>query len=1541
MIVPFGNAQTKTNNQAEASAPPQDGIYEWYIDKDRDGYGVSNEEPIMSLKRPKPNYVTNNNDYDDTTKNITNIPPQYFYQDNDNDTFGNPGVSLYYSIKPVGYVANNADCNDVDATLNPNTAWYRDADSDSYGTSAITKLQCTQPAGYLRNASDCNDGDASLNPNTVWYRDADGDGYGTSTPTATGCTQPAGYVRNASDYNDTTANITNIAPQTFYQDADGDTFGNPNVSIYYSVKPAGYVANNSDYNDTTVNITNIAPQTFYRDADGDTFGNPSVTLYYSVKPTGYVNNSSDYNDTTVNITNIAPQYFYQDTDGDAFGNPSVSLYYSAKPTGYVNNNTDCDDGKAAVNPNTRWYADMDGDGFGDPSSFVQQCGNPDGNYVLNNTDLCPNIRGTGNDCESIKAPSLDQNYIIGANYKKARTTVYVNASPLEAQVNITYFDGLGRPMQQIANQQSDSGKDIITHIGYDDFGRQTKDYLPFASTATNMVYDVNAADNTVNFYRTDKYDNTSNPFSEKKLESSPLNRVLKQAAPGTDWAMNAGHEIKLDYQTNTGTEVKLYKATTTWNAGSGLYDISFSDAGNYEANQLYKTITYDENSAASPTESSGSTVEFKSKEGQVILKRTYESKTKHDTYYVYDSYGNLTYVLPPMFTNAAGQLDGLCYQYKYDNRNRLAEKKLPGKQWEFIVYDKLDRPVATGPAFSPFKDDTAVGWLITKYDAFSRPIYTGWYNYVSNSYTRKSLQDTQNSAAVLFETKQTSGAIDGIAAFYTNDVEPKSIKLLTVNYYDNYVFPNVPAIPSTIEGQNVLANTKTLATGSWTRVVTTASATLGETAAIFYDAKARPIRSEVTNYLGGYTNTDSKLDAFSGQLQYTISKHKRTTGDAELVVKEVFTYSPQDRLLTHTHQINGGTIQLLAANIYDELGQLTSKKVGGSNSFPLQKVDYTYNIRGWLTGINNDPTNKLVLNTTEKDLFGFKINYNTVENQMGYTGTPLYNGNISETYWRTASDNVQRKYGYKYDNLNRLSESIYQKPGNANPVPKSYDENLTYDKNGNILSLLRNGDIDGALPANVIDNLAYTYPANSNQLSKVADVSNNTSGFNDFNNTGDDYTYDLNGNLITDKNKNITEIVYNHLNLPVKITFGTTGSFSFIYDAKGQKVQKTVTVKTPASTTVTDYLGDFQYKNSVLQFFSTAEGYAEPNGSSFRYVWQFKDHIGNVRLSYSDANNDGVIADSEIIEESHFYGFGMKHVGYNSVITSTNPAQKYKYNGKELQDELGINWYDYGARNYDPALGRWMNIDPLAETSRRWSPYNYCMNNPVFFIDPDGKEVINGYQKSRDEALNKKNSKQSEFNSKYSGRDMKRGDFESNKEFKQYKSDKSGLESAESKFNDVDAKYQETQNTIDEYKSVDPEGFAKVNNLENGFTGTKIDVVVKFGYVSPNSGGASTTGNVNMQTNEFTGSGNINITYDGSIKSSRGTRIAHEFGHAFGMAQNPRESIISFNTAMYDYKYNNGPQPSCQNPENRNTLFAKSAMDFQERFILLQKTMKP
>ncbi|OGS71819.1 MAG: hypothetical protein A3G95_02835 [Flavobacteria bacterium RIFCSPLOWO2_12_FULL_31_7] len=948
------------------------------------------------------------------------------------------------------------------------------------------------------------------------------------------------------------------------------------------------------------------------------------------------------------------------------------------------------------------------------------------------------------------AQSTDQNWVKSKTYKVPTTTSIATPTPTEAVVQVNYYDGLGQPIQQIAHAQSNMGKDIVTHIEYDALGRVEKEFLPYANQSASLNYNSSANSEVFTFYDSPAYENTLNPFSQKQFEASPLNRVFKQSAPGEVWKMSSGHEIKFDYQTNIENEVKKYKAVATWNTINGLYEIVFTEVGHYAINELYKTITKYENWTSG---NNNTTQEFKNKEGQVVLKRAFNNNVAHDTYYIYDQFGNLTYVIPPAVSGTITQtvLDNMGYQYKYDYRNRLVEKKLPGKQWEYIVYDKLDRVVATGPAYNPYgtTDESDKGWLLTKYDKLNRPVYTVWYNASeANSADRKALQSAYNLATTYSESKTTSvNIINGINTKYTNTVYPTTFVLLTVNYYDNYDYPNTPIVPTTLPDSAlpITTNVKGLPTGSWVRVLDVSGSTTNELTYTFYDTKFRPVRSYSKNYLGGYTQVDSKLD-WAGKTVYTITKHKRLDTSIELTTKDRFEYSEQDRLIKHLHKINSLPEQLLTYNTYDELGQLMSKKVGGTDvtgSNTLQKVDYTYNIRGWLKGIN-DITN-LAPSTSENDLFAFKLSYNNPE-----TATPLFNGNISETFWRTDSDNIKRKYSYQYDNLNRLLESNYSKPGSSTTLD-NYLEKLTYDKNGNISTLIRNGgfDTDGSSPVQEIDNLVYTYDVdNLNLLKKVVDNTTSPQGFKDGINIDEDFKYDSNGNVIIDNNKGITEIIYNHLNLPTKITFGVNGYIEYIYNSVGQKLKKVV-VDYAGQGSVVDYLDGFQYKNSVLQFFPTSEGYVNISigkGGVFKpnYVFNYTDHLGNVRISYTeDEYNLPMVGEPRnlvILEENHFYAFGLKHTNYNTegfvyqidgndnvVLTPVSPillsSYKYKYNGKELQEELGLNMYDYSARNYDPALGRWMNIDPLAETSRRWSPYNYCYNNPIVFTDPDGMQA--------------------------------------------------------------------------------------------------------------------------------------------------------------------------------------------------------------------------
>ena len=904
----------------------------------------------------------------------------------------------------------------------------------------------------------------------------------------------------------------------------------------------------------------------------------------------------------------------------------------------------------------------------------------------------------------------DDNFIYSIKPKKAvKAANFQSLAKDEMIQNVTYLDGLGRPVQTTAINQGGDGSDLITPIEYDGFGRQEKEYLPFSLPNPGSQYPridtQTAINNAISFYNTGEYYHTTNPFSQKKFENSPLNRVLKQAAPGKEWAMGEGHEIKIDYQTNKSNEVRLFEVITTWDAVSGLYDISFWDNGYYEENELYKTITYDENSAANPVEEDGSTVEFKNKEGQVVLKRTYNAKQPHDTYYVYDEYGNLTYVIPPkadgVITNEI--LDNLCYQYKYDDRNRMVEKKVPGKQWEFIVYNKRNSIVASGPAYSPFQDDNTAGWIITKYDVNNKEAYTGWINTACNSETRVTLQQSQNKAAVLFEKPSTITYGDGFYLWHTNNIEPTNFKFLTANRYNNHL----------LEYHRV-------------RPLTTAASIAYENTQLTYDYRNRVIKTKLTNHLGGYTYTDYNLD-FTGKNNSIITNHVAATGIKGVILGDYFTYSPQDRLLTHTHKINSANEQLIADNTYDSMGRLIKKNVGNTKAAPLEQTDYAYNIRGWLTNINNI-RGKMDNTGFSISLFSMLIVYTDIDFGIGKVKS-LYNGNIARTTWRTSTDgSILRDYVYHYDQLNRLTNAVYQTPV-LTDKKNYFGESLEYDKNGNIQKLQRKfmAGLSSSPYADNMDDLNYFYKDNSNQLMKVTDLTNNPQGFKDdsdgFNDTEDDYDYDGNGNLTKDQNKKITEITYNHLNLPKKITFATGNTIDYIYNATGEKLEKNITEN--GVVTNTKYLnGGFQYKNNILQFFPTAEGYVrntnETDGSyKFQYVFNYLDHLGNVRLSYAQNPTTKKI---EILEENNYYPFGLKHQGYNT--DNLQPNYKYKYQGQERQDELGLNWDSFKYRNYDYTIGRFMSLDPLAEKYNYQSPYNFSENRVVDGRELEGLEVV-------------------------------------------------------------------------------------------------------------------------------------------------------------------------------------------------------------------------
>ena len=512
----------------------------------------------------------------------------------------------------------------------------------------------------------------------------------------------------------------------------------------------------------------------------------------------------------------------------------------------------------------------------------------------------------------------------------------------------------------------------------------------------------------------------------------------------------------------------------------------------------------------------------------------------------------------------------------------------------------------------------------------------------------------------------------------TNKVTTSGTNVLVQHFYDSYAFRsqagfNNSNFPDDASGNGKGALTASVATvlGSSNKIYT----------AYYYDIKGRVAKTVQSNLLGGYDVT-ATVYTFTDK-PATVTHTHTASGKPTRTEMYTYSYNHADRLLKVEHTL-GGTKITLADYAYDNLGRLQSKSLHGSAT---NKLTYAYNVRGWLTGIS-----------------GSKFTQNLYYNNGN--GTAKYNGSISSMTWKAGNESTIRGYKFTYDGLSRLMNATYGETAGINTNTDRFSENVTaYDKNGNIKTLQRYGQT-AASSYGLIDNLTFTL--GGNLLSRVDDAAaasayNGGFEFKDGVKQANEYTYDSNGNLTKDLNKGISNISYNCLNLPSAVTFSDGSTIVYTYAGDGAKL-KTVH-KIGGTTTTTDYCGNVVYENGVQKLLLTEEGYVTLSDGKYHYY--LKDHQGNNRV---------VINQSGTVEEAnHYYPFG-------GVFASTGNTQPYKYNGKELDAKKGLNWYDYGVRMYDAALGRFATVDPSAENYFNTSLYAYCGNNPISRIDPTGAD---------------------------------------------------------------------------------------------------------------------------------------------------------------------------------------------------------------------------
>lgn len=921
-------------------------------------------------------------------------------------------------------------------------------------------------------------------------------------------------------------------------------------------------------------------------------------------------------------------------------------------------------------------------------------------------------------------------------------------SVLNKQTTRVYIDGLGRTAQTIAVQANPFLKDIIQPIAYDNLGRQTTSYLPYAGQSTDLVgsYRVNAltTDQPAFYNQTSQYliAKDGSPFAQQLFENSPLQRLLSAGTVGDTFQPVSGQHFKtVEYRANISGDGNILM----WRPGSTAG--TYTTTANYAISSLAVMDGKDEDGTE--------TVSFTDLAGHMVLKRQILSTGNLDTYYIYNNAGMIVYIIPPLATSklasvsyslTTAPVSNLVFHFVYDLHGRLIEKTVPSKGTMYIVYDPMNRPVLMQDA----NLHVSGKWNYIKYDVRGRVVSQGIYTDATHT-TQASMQTYVNGLSYTpwYESRATTLTNNG---YYTNVIFPTtSVTALAYSYYDDYDIKSDGTIVFNYSAQGLSGEDTT----NYKRVrgmpTITSKGEIGSglssaawfTTVVFYDKKGNPKQAQSNNqlfYTNATTMTDYKTTVVDFNSVPQLAKvSKKTSAGSPTTVLTSFTYDHMYRVKTVSQQYNSsGTTLQVAEYSYNELGQVIRKGLGinPATSTYLQGVDMRYSIRGQLLSINNsqlkNDTGKT--NSDTNDLFGISLLYDKTDGQL--VNNPYYNGKLSAVKWMSKDagglSGYERAYRYYYDALNRDTAALYSErfgTGTFN-YSKGWDENrITYDLNGNIKTLFRNSGTQGGLTV-AIDNLTYTYDTNNpNQLKTVTDGtggSYNSAGFMIYagGSGAGNYTYDSNGNLASDPYKGIAHISYNVMNLTDTIRFSSTWYITYAYDGGGNLLRK-LAVKSGTTNQVTDYIDGFVYNNSsgteVLAFCPMPEGRVRNDGGTLHQEFIITDQQGNARISF---DNSGASGAAKVRQENSYYGFGMNLT--NSKVGTLSDDNKNLYNGgSEWQNDYGDlpNYQLTLLRNYDAILGRFVGVDPQGDSAEDMTSYQYAGNNPIMFNDPLGNRI--------------------------------------------------------------------------------------------------------------------------------------------------------------------------------------------------------------------------
>ncbi len=921
------------------------------------------------------------------------------------------------------------------------------------------------------------------------------------------------------------------------------------------------------------------------------------------------------------------------------------------------------------------------------------------------------------------ASAASQNYV-RTEVAKVPTSSEVTFTHLNADDKVTsytYSDGVGRAKMSVTSQVGPDYEDVVQHNEYNPTtGRQDRTYLPYAkvdgspgSIKTNPTADLN------NFYNGSKgIPDDTKYYTETEWDAR--GRAEATTGVGEDWD---GRESTINYRLNDPA------------VDGPIGRFYFDDSGEitsdlYEKNQVRVTVT---------TNEQGQQVrQVVDSRGLAITFQAYDQSLGKwiGSYNVYDDYGRVVCILPPLITKNIGlsatlkptpqQIYNLAYEYVFDKRGRLIREKSPQTEWTEYIYDQWNRMVLKRVPGQFWLETTKEAWTFYKYDALNRVVMSGQLVWKAGKGPTRNMD--QQTHTKRYEEKITYNS-DGYSTYFTYPIfgSPPNGRIATdvanetierIYYYDNYDFLNLSnwdaenknfalVLPTGFNGQQS-QDVKGMPTGNQTKV-------LGENnylnSVIYYDDRLRAIQAITENHLGGLDRQTNQFD-WQGELQRSMTQH---TGLQTVTILNEYEYAHNGQLLKTWQTIdepeNPGARVLVAEYKYNALGQPVEKNLHstGGRSF-LQSVDYDYNIRGWVSAINDAD-----LSDGEGDLFGMQYNYTEAVSLVAGPPNKLiearYDGLVSSVVWKASNitpsdtpedgpqEGVKSIYGYQYDKRNRLVTSHYGTDNNGvwDGNAAAYDVQVSqYDDNGNIESLSRNSD------GEEIDDLTYTYANNSNQLQSVADASANDDGFDDYY-PGTDYSYDPegSGNMTGDLNKQMTAIDYNHLRLVDRIAFGDGTELRYTYDAAGNRLMKAVYDAGGSEVARVDYIGSVEYLDGEINQVFTAEGRAYRQNDAYHYEYFLTDHQGNNRVAFG------------VLPERNVYLANMEEE--NAEFDWTGVIRSTEENHTPLGEEsVALN----NALNRTLGPAKVLNIQAGDEVSLEvWAKYKAATSNTGSFGD--------------------------------------------------------------------------------------------------------------------------------------------------------------------------------------------------------------------------------